>query len=376
MQIRAMENGYPSKTILPFSDVSLKPEDVELSDNAAIPTRFTFQAPVYIKQSIEYCFVLLSDSNEYTVWISRMGDLEIGGDRTISEQPYAGVLFKSQNASTWTADQYEDLKFTIRRATFNTQGGIAKFYNCELGIGNAGTHELVSNPIQTIKPKQVLTLATGTNYTMSVGARLFQRGTNAQATVAAFNGTTDPDTITITDISGTWLAGSVDGSGNTVQGIVSSASTATIYIDSVANGTFEAGQTVVGSSTGHTAEVTAYDAAPTPKVLSVRYVTGTFDAAQDSLDVQNSTIQGTINTSNAIVYAGDSRDAYPVAQPTYSTDEKECTIFHMNHGMIDRSNNVEIEGIQSEIAPTTLTAALAADATSISVELLVYSIRL
>ena len=50
-----------------------------------------------------------------------MGDLEIGGDRTISEQPYAGVLFKSQNASTWTADQYEDLKFTIRRATFNTQ---------------------------------------------------------------------------------------------------------------------------------------------------------------------------------------------------------------------------------------------------------------
>ena len=99
MQVRAMENGYPSKTILPFSDVTLNPEQVELSDNAAIPTTFTFQAPVYIKQSVEYCFVLLSDSNEYQVWISRMGDLEIGGDRTISEQPYAGVLFKSQNLS-------------------------------------------------------------------------------------------------------------------------------------------------------------------------------------------------------------------------------------------------------------------------------------
>ena len=120
MQIRAMENGYPSKTILPFSDVSLNPEQVEISDNAAIPTRFTFQAPVYIKQSVEYCFVLLSDSNEYTIWISRMGDLEIGGDRTISEQPYAGVLFKSQNASTWTADQYEDLKFIVRRCLLYT----------------------------------------------------------------------------------------------------------------------------------------------------------------------------------------------------------------------------------------------------------------
>ena len=40
-----------------------------------------------------------------------MGELDISGDRTISEQPYAGVLFKSQNATTWTADQYEDMKF-------------------------------------------------------------------------------------------------------------------------------------------------------------------------------------------------------------------------------------------------------------------------
>ena len=45
-----------------------------------------------------------------------MGDVEKSGNRTISEQPYAGVLFKSQNASTWTADQYEDLKFTIYKA--------------------------------------------------------------------------------------------------------------------------------------------------------------------------------------------------------------------------------------------------------------------
>ena len=37
-----------------------------------------------------------------------------------------------------------------------------------------------------------------------------------------------------------------------------------------------------------------------------------------------------------------------------------------NHGMIDRRNNVEIVGV-SEIGPTTLTAALTADATSISV---------
>ena len=51
----------------------------------------------------------------YQEWV-----IEISGDRTISEQLYAGVLFKSQNASTWTADQYEDLKFKVNRAEFDT----------------------------------------------------------------------------------------------------------------------------------------------------------------------------------------------------------------------------------------------------------------
>jgi hypothetical protein len=112
MQIRTMENGYPSKEILPFSDCTVDADQIELSDNAAIPSRFVFRSPVYIKADTEYCVVLLSDSNEYQVWISRMGDIDVSGTRTISEQPYSGVLFKSQNASTWTADQYEDLKFT------------------------------------------------------------------------------------------------------------------------------------------------------------------------------------------------------------------------------------------------------------------------
>ena len=73
-----------------------------------------------------------------------MGDVEVWLilHRTISEQPYAGVLFKSQNASTWTADQYEDLKFTIYRANFTSSIGNAVFNNAELGKGNGGIHNL------------------------------------------------------------------------------------------------------------------------------------------------------------------------------------------------------------------------------------------
>ena len=210
MQIRTMENGYPTKTILPFSDVTITPDTIEISESAAVPTRFTFKAPVYIKSSVEYCFVLLSDSNEYQVWISRMGDVDVSGTRTISEQPYAGVLFKSQNASTWTADQYEDLKFTVYRANFTQSTGTVALNNTPQGKGNNGIHRFDSNPIQTIKPKLVLSLGpAATQYTFSLGARLLQQTSSAQATVVSTTTSGSAiDTVTVTDTSGSWLQGS------------------------------------------------------------------------------------------------------------------------------------------------------------------------
>ena len=82
-------------------------------------TTFTFEAPIYVSNRQEVAFVLASNSPNYKVWISRLGDVEIGGTRAISTQPTLGSLFKSQNATTWTASQYEDMKFTVYRAEFD-----------------------------------------------------------------------------------------------------------------------------------------------------------------------------------------------------------------------------------------------------------------
>ena len=130
-EIREVVNGYPGKRVLPFSKVTLKPIDVKLSSTTVnlngvatnsydTPTSFVFPSPVYVQENTEYCIVLSSDSNNYKVWISQVGELMPGTARTISEQPYLGSLFKSQNASTWTADQMQDLKFTLYRARFQT----------------------------------------------------------------------------------------------------------------------------------------------------------------------------------------------------------------------------------------------------------------
>ena len=132
LEIREVENGYPGKTILPYSQVILNPDKVNLSTTSYsvgtegtfqgddTPTTFTFSSPVYVKHDTEYCIVLLSDSNDYYVWIAQLGQKRIGKTSIIDKQPYAGVFFESQNASTWTANQNQDLKFRINRAVFTT----------------------------------------------------------------------------------------------------------------------------------------------------------------------------------------------------------------------------------------------------------------
>jgi len=119
IQIRSTLNGYPDKTIIPFSEVNKLPTDVNISDDASLATKFTFPSLVYLPPG-EYAIVALSNSLKYEVYISEMGDNILGTTRKVSEQPYAGVLFKSQNASTWSADQNQDLTFQLNRAVFTT----------------------------------------------------------------------------------------------------------------------------------------------------------------------------------------------------------------------------------------------------------------
>ena len=363
MQIRPMENGYPTKDILPFSDVTLEPSQVEVSENASIATRFTFPAPVYIPQSEEHCFVLFSDSNEYKVWISRMGDIDVTGTRTISEQPYAGVLFKSQNASTWTADQYEDLKFTLYRATFDTSvTGRAVFNNTKLGLANDGILSLVNNPITTIKPQQLITLPTGNNYNFTVGARVKQTPSNAEGTVVEFDSVANPEILTVTDIVGTFAQGFIDGNGDPFQALKSSQSSVTIVMSTVNNGNFEVGDVITGSSSGATAVVTEYNVGTT--TITANYVDSQFDVSNDTLSEPG----GVSGTMSSATYSGDSYTAYPALTPTPRAVDKKLHVFHPNHGMHNRSNNVTITGVRSEIPSTVLNTTLSSTATSIAVQ--------
>ena len=143
--IRQMLNGSPTQKVLPFAEKTLYPSEITVSANAQTATKFTFPAPVYLNPNTEYCFVLESNSNAYLAWVGQMGDFDVHTKEPIDRQPYAGVLFKSQNSSTWTPEQLQDLKFNINRCKFSSTSGKVVLENKAIP-----SKKLKNNPIEVI----------------------------------------------------------------------------------------------------------------------------------------------------------------------------------------------------------------------------------
>ena len=151
VQIRNMVNGYPGQLVLPFSDVTKNPADINVSADGSAATTYTFDSPVHLEQGNEYCFVVYSNSDDYEAYISRMGETDLLTAETISGQPYAGSLFMSQNASTWTAEQTDDLKFNMKIAEYDI--GVVGSVHFENDAIPATP--LQNNPIETFADNKV-----------------------------------------------------------------------------------------------------------------------------------------------------------------------------------------------------------------------------
>ncbi len=134
VEIRDVVNGYPGPKVLPFGRKVLNASDINISSNGATPTTFNFDSPIYLKQGLEYCVVCLTNSLDYRLWISQMGEVDLSGTgRTVSSQPHLGSLFKSQNNTTWNAVQSQDMKLNMYKAKFSTTAGTATLKNEEIG---------------------------------------------------------------------------------------------------------------------------------------------------------------------------------------------------------------------------------------------------
>ena len=206
VEIRTMHNGYPANIVVPFSTVTKNPADVNTSTDGSSATTFTFESPVYLDDGVEYCFVVYTNSSEYECYVSRMGEKDLATGQTIAEQPYAGSLFKSQNNSTWTAEQTDDLKFHLKRCQFDTTKiPLVSFDNSALPA-----QTLQENPIQTFS---------GQNYVKVYSYTHGMYHTGSNTTIAGVTGDTTGSVLTIgtPSVSGTPANGTYTGIATTVS---------------------------------------------------------------------------------------------------------------------------------------------------------------
>jgi hypothetical protein len=127
VEIRYVNLGVPSKDIVPLSQVTKNPNQVNTSNDGTVATTFTFESPVYLAPKTEYAIIVFANTDKYNVYVSVLGENDVTSGKKITKQPTLGSLFKSQNASTWTPEQFKDLKYVLRRCNFTTGSGTIDF---------------------------------------------------------------------------------------------------------------------------------------------------------------------------------------------------------------------------------------------------------
>lgn len=196
MEIRPMVNGYPA-SIEPRNAelVSVVPAaSVNISNNATLATKFTFNPPVYLEEDGDFCFVLRSNSNNYNVFTSRMGEDSIEDGRKIYAQPFVGSMFKSENAITWSAEQFEDIKFTIFKAQFDT----TTEHNCVFDIDVPMTGA-TGESFSTVSGSNIVTYSHTQEHGLEVGSKIYVSA-HASGTYNGIPGTELTANHTVTNV--------------------------------------------------------------------------------------------------------------------------------------------------------------------------------
>lgn len=376
-QIRTMQTGLPTQTIVPFGETVLTPDQVSVSNDSSVPTTFEFPSPVYLAPNQAYCFVLLSASNEYNVWISRMGEVDVSTlDKAESEQiivaqqPLLGSLFKSQNGATWDPAQYEDLKLTAYRSNFFEGSSTARFYNPDLDIGNNQIASLNVNPLETTS-KSVLvgiakSLSTTEIGTLTPGVKILQQGNfgfsgNLRSLVGAIGINSDLSitnagtaftsaSTTYADVNLISLSGKGAGAKAkiTVSGGVAVAATVSIGGTGYA---FGDSLTADYSNTGNFGK---------NLILSIPNNVGVISAF-NSLIIDK--VQGNVavDASSTLFFVGSggTSNISGASNVKYSetlSDGLHLKVRHSNHGMYAINNFVTLSGIQPDQKPGKINA--------------------
>ena len=376
LQIRTSELGVPTQEILPFGEAVLTPDKIETSEDASAPTVFTFPAPVFLEGgSNEYALVLISNSNEYNVWISRMTEVDVSTSNKpeaekiiVSQQPTLGSLFKSQNGATWEPSQLEDLKFIMYRAEFSSETGSFRFYNPTLGVGNRQIASLRANPIVSYSKKILVGLAgtlSSTDITNLVpGTTVYQTNyPNFSGKLSSVVGTIGIGSVLTITNAGSGYTSNASYNNAPLVTISGRGSGAKVNL-TIQNGVAVAATVSVGGTgyaIGDTLSVSDTSTGGFGKnlVLSIPNIVGVISSFNSLIIDQVQDVVNTSGVANEISYVNPSNGISTISDGyvNYSEildDGLHFKVNHNNHGMYAEQNRVNLYGIESDISPEKL----------------------
>ena len=380
LEIRTVQLGTPTSEIVGES-VTITPDEIRTSRDASVATNIKFPYPIYLASGREYAIVLLSPySDEYQVWVAEMGKTTVNTANLpnaegviYSRQFSLGSLFKSQNGTIWTANQYEDLMFKLYKAEFTSTTGTATFYNPTLDQSNSYVVKLRNNAITTFPRRLnvgiVTTTIGGVIGILTTGRKVSENGKPYNyGYVTGQGGPTGSVGITT---GGFGYTGTLTNA--STFAITGSGSGLTLSL--TATGTVITGASVVNAGNGYAiGDVVGIVTSTVSGVGANAQLTITSVNGLDTLYLSN--VQGSSFTvGGTLTYYDNSGTIVSLAGTTIRTSAAVggqnsgyiMGIDHFDHGMNSTANYVTITGAQSNVPPVLTSGNLSLTDTSISV---------
>ena len=380
VELRTVELGTPTDQLVEdYARVTLDPSQVNTSTDGSVATRVTFPSPIYLQPEVEYAIVILAPSSDnYEAWIARMGEKTVNTTTLpdaesviVTKQYIGGSLFKSQNGTIWTANQFEDLKFKLYKANFTSNTGTAYFYNPTLDTDSESSH-IISDGVRTLprKLKVGITTTTILDNTLTIGKKV-----SDSTSSSAIHGYIEQvggrvNTVTSSRVG----AGYSDG---TYAGVplysITGSGTGAVATITISSGKLSGTPTVTTAGTGYV--VGDILGITTSNVFkgSGAQISVTSLSGKDTLYLTN--VQGEQFTSgqDLVVYNGSTAVSFANTDITSSSlisslyDGSVLEVKQYNHGMHADNNVLTLANIEPNTIPSTLNAALGINDSTISV---------
>jgi hypothetical protein len=390
VELRYVELGTPTKYLVQdYAQIAVNPNNINISDDASVATTLNFPSPIYLEPEKEYALVFLSPaSDKYEMWVATMGEKTVSSTTlpdvqnvVVSKQYIGGSLFKSQNGTIWTASQFQDLTFKLRKASF-VESGTASFYNSPIEAGNLNTQVLPLNPIRTLPRKLKVTIdgsGTRTNANLPIGRKV---------STGAAGDSEDQSVTGIIEGQGAPAGNIGIAAGGTGYSLTSTTAVPTVALTgsgtgltlnvTVTNGVITADSTNAAGSGYQVGDVITLDNSNSQVVRGAGYK-GIIETINSTLDTLYLTdVQGDKFTNNQpLVQYGANNDTRAVISNVavngdsipngdlYSGKVFEVTQYnHAHHGL---GNKVDIKDVEPDTELVATTSSLNAEGTTVSI---------